>query len=301
MPKTSKITFNVNELQRQHTGQRRCYDNVGLARLINSPEIQERVSKGDLIGYYGHWPRKKFGMQPQEGGMDGSKPITLKPAIRTTFLEADNKGNLTHQTEFLDTQEGKDAYDLFQNKVGGFSAAMTTAPKGVTEIPVRFYGFDYVLEPNFSGNRGYTMAFDSVPNDPLILERFDSINDEGDTGELIHVFDSVEDEVLYQNQVMGDLYRRLQGDYRHVLDSAGAMSGEKAHLEQTIQEMLDKQAKQGKRSSRSPIFIDERKIARFDEANSFMTADLVSLDMDDDKDIRAEKAKIAQAKRRYGY
>ena len=47
-----------------------------------------------------------------------AKPITLKPAIRTTFLEADNNGNLTHQTEFLDTQEGKDAYDLYQNKVG---------------------------------------------------------------------------------------------------------------------------------------------------------------------------------------
>ncbi len=64
MPKTSKITFNVNDLQRQHTGQKRCYDNIGLARLINSPQVQERVSKGDLIGYYGHWPRKKFGMQP---------------------------------------------------------------------------------------------------------------------------------------------------------------------------------------------------------------------------------------------
>ena len=100
---------------------------------------------------------------------------------------------------------------------------------------------------------------------------------------------------------MGDLYRRLQGDYRHVLDSAGAMAGEKAHLEQTIQEMLDKQAKQSKRSSRSPIFIDERKVARFDDAHSFMTADLASLDMVDDNDIRAEKSKIEQAKRRYGY
>ena len=132
MPKTSKITFNVNDLQRQHTGQKRRYDNVGLARLINSPTTQERIAKGDLLGFYGHWPRKKFGMQPKEGGMDGGKPITLKPAIRTTFLEADNNGNLTHQTEFLDTQEGKDAYDLYQNKVGGFSAAMTTVPKGGT-------------------------------------------------------------------------------------------------------------------------------------------------------------------------
>jgi len=45
MPKTSKITFNVNDLQREHTGQKRRYDNVGLARLINSPLLQERVKK----------------------------------------------------------------------------------------------------------------------------------------------------------------------------------------------------------------------------------------------------------------
>ena len=41
MPKTNKITFNVNDLQREHTGQKRRYDNVGLARLINSPRLQE--------------------------------------------------------------------------------------------------------------------------------------------------------------------------------------------------------------------------------------------------------------------
>lgn len=294
MPKTNKITFNVNDLQRQHTGQIRRYDNVGMARLINSPAIQERVKKGDLIGYYGHWPRKKFGMQPQEGGMDGSKPITLKPAIRTMFLEADNKGNVTHQTEFLDTQEGKDAYDLFQNKVGGFSAAMTTAPKGMTEIPVRFYGFDYVLEPNFSGNRGYTMAFDSVPNDPMILERFDSICDDGETGELIHVFDSIEDEVLYQAQVVSALYRNLQGDYRNVLDSVGALAGQNTELEQTIHGMIERE---GRRTSRSPIFVDEQKIARFDNAHSFLTADLEAVDMEDDEALRAEKEKMKKAKR----
>ena len=40
MPKTDKIMFNVNDLQRKHTGQKRRYDNVGLARLINSPRLQ---------------------------------------------------------------------------------------------------------------------------------------------------------------------------------------------------------------------------------------------------------------------
>ena len=297
MPETSKITFNVNDLQRQHTGQRRRYDNVGLARLINSPAIQERVKKGDLLGYYGHWPRKKFGMQPREGGMDGAAPISLKPAIRTIFLAADANGNITHQAQFLDTQEGKDAYDLHQNKVGGFSAAMTTAPKGITEIPVRFYGFDYVLEPNFSGNRGYTLAFDSV-DDPLVQERFDSIDEEGEPGELIHVFDSVEDELLYQSQIISGLYRQLQGDYRHVLDSVGAMEGRNTELEQTIQALLERQAKQQSHStSRSPIFIDEQKIARFDNASSFFTADLAGVENEDDEAVSAEKDKIRHSKR----
>jgi hypothetical protein len=299
MPKTNKITFNVNDLQRQHTGQKRRYDNVGLARLINSPTTQERIAKGDLLGFYGHWPRKKFGMQPKEGGMDGGKPITLKPAIRTTFLEADNNGNLTHQTEFLDTQEGKDAYDLYQNKVKNFNTTMTTIPKNVTEIPVSFYGFDYVLEPNFSGNRGYTLQFDSVPNDPILLERFDSIEDDSEVGELIHVFDSVEDELLYQHHVMADLYRKLKGDYCHVLDSVGALSSQKQQLEQMIDELMAKQS-QPTRGSRSPIFIDEKKIARFDNAQSFNAMDLAGVELIDDDEVKAKRAELNKIKRYFG-
>ena len=72
------------------------------------------------------------------------------------------------------------------------------------------------------------MQFDSVPNDPILLERFDSIEDDSEVGELIHVFDSVEDELLYQHHVMADLYRKLKGDYCHVLDSVGALSSQKS-------------------------------------------------------------------------
>lgn len=294
MPKTDKITFNVNDLQRQHTGQKRYYDNVGLSRLINSPQIQERVKKGDLTGFYGHWIRKKFGMQPKEGAIDPEtgKAIYFKPAIRTTYLSADDKGNVTHQTEFLDTQEGQIAYDLYQSKAGGFSAALTTAPRGVTEIPTRFYGFDYVLEPNFSGNRGYTLQFDSVPHDPVLMERFDSIEDTGEQLELIHCFDSIEDELLYQNQVMGNLYRGLQRDYINVLDTVSSMNGQLSRLGQ----------KQHVVSSRSPIFIDEQKIARFDSASQFLTASLTGLELlEDDKVIAEEKRKIEAHKRRFGF
>lgn len=290
MHKTDKITFNVNDLQRKHTGQKRCYDNIGLARLINSPTIQERVKKGDLIGFYGHWIRKKFGMQPKEGAIDPEtgKAVIFNPAIRTTYLAADDKGNITHQTQFLDTPEGETTFNLHQNKVGGFSTALTAVPKGFTEIPTKFYGFDYVIEPNFSGNRGYTLRFDSVPDDPAVLERFDSIPDEGDIGELIHCFDSVEAEIIYQGQVMTDLYRGLQQDYVHVLDTVGAMQGQ-----------LSRFGHQAVKSSRSPIFIDEQKIARFDSANEFLTADLAALEIIDDDYVAKEKAKIDRTIRRY--
>ena len=69
------------------------------------------------------------------------------------------------------------------------------------------------------------MAFDSVPNDPFLIERFDSLDDSGESLELIHCFDSVEDELLYQSQVMNGLYRNLQQDYCRVLDTVSAMQG----------------------------------------------------------------------------
>lgn len=289
MHNTDKITFNVNDLQRQHTGQKRCYDNIGLARLINSAAIQERVKKGDLIGYYGHWIRKKFGMQPSEGAIDPDtgKAVIFNPAIRTTYLSADDKGNVTHQTQFLDTPEGKTAFDLHQNNVGGFSTALTAVPRGATEIPNKFYGFDYVLEPNFSGNRGYTLRFDSVP-DGVALERFDAISDEGEIGELVYCFDSVEAEILYQGQAMTALYRGLQRDYMQVLDTVSAMQGRLSRLDNKPQ-----------RATRGPLFIDDKKIMRFDSANEFLTADLAGLERIDDDYVAKEQAKMNRTIKQY--
>ena len=140
MPKTSKITFNVNDLQRQHTGQKTLWQRR--ACTVNQfPTVQERITKGDLLGFYGHWPRKKVWDATKRGRHGWRQANHLKPAIRTTFLEADNNGNLTHQTEFLDTQEGKDAYDLYQNKVGALVPQWLLSQRRNYEIPVSFLRF----------------------------------------------------------------------------------------------------------------------------------------------------------------
>jgi hypothetical protein len=111
-----------------------------------------------MLGYYGHWPRLKFGMVPQEGGIVEGKAQALEPALVTTFLKARDDGAIEHKAEFLDTGAGQIAAKLFTSKAGGFSSA-------IDQIKNEFYGFDYVLEPNYSTNRGYALALDAIGAD----------------------------------------------------------------------------------------------------------------------------------------
>ena len=150
---TDVITYNLKDRGRVYRGQPRNFDTKRIAAHINSPEMQERVKNRDLVGYYGHWPRQAFGLNPTEGGLKKGKPALVEPAIVTTLLEADANGTIRHQAEFLQTEAGRVSMKLHESRTGGFSSAIDTREN-------RFYGFDYVLEPNFTTNRGY--ALDSV-------------------------------------------------------------------------------------------------------------------------------------------
>lgn len=170
MNTTKRITYNVHDRGRQHRGVDRLFDTAALAALINSPETQERVKLGDMQGYYGHWPRVKFGMATQEGGILDGKVISLPLAVRCTYLSADDKGNITHEHEFLDTAEGRLAHRLYESKSGGFSSAIDAIPRSRPSIPTDFYGFDYVFEPNYTTNRGHKAVLDAITS-PVEEER----------------------------------------------------------------------------------------------------------------------------------
>lgn len=160
--KTGIIRYNLRERGRRHRGLDRNFDTVAAAALINGPELQERVKNGDLLGYYGHYVREKFGMDVGEGRLVGSKMVHIEPALRTISIRADADGWVEHEAEFLDTAPGRLSARMFNSKAGGFSSAITAPKRGSVQVPKQFHGFDYVLEPNYTTNRGYTL--DSAGN-----------------------------------------------------------------------------------------------------------------------------------------
>lgn len=147
---TKLITYNLRERGRQYRGKERSFNIRAIVAAINGPACQERVKNRDMLGYYGHWPRVKFGMNPAEGGLDAGKPSLVEPALVTTLLRAHDDGTIEHQAEFLDNDPGQVAAKLYSGRVGGFSSA-------IDQTRPEFFGFDYVLEPNYSTNRGYTL------------------------------------------------------------------------------------------------------------------------------------------------
>ena len=221
--KTGIIKFNVHKRGRQHRGQERKFDAVALADVVNGGEVQERVKNRDLVGYFGHWPRVMFGMNPGEGGIYDGRQITLEPAITTTVLRASLDGTIEHEAEFLDTAPGRTAKRLFSSKAGGFSSAINCREIAGKDVPVGFYGFDYVMEPNFTENRGY--ALDGV---------FDGIYDGVQAGSQSQgglVLDSAMRESQATIKVLDGLYTALQGDYDRL---AGALARTQQENEELV-------------------------------------------------------------------
>ncbi|SET41399.1 hypothetical protein SAMN05216326_12565 [Nitrosomonas marina] len=151
--KTPKIRYSLKDRGRQYTGKVRNFNIRALFDFVNSDACQETVESRGMIGYYGHWPRVRFGMDPTEGGLDNGKPVPVEPAFVTTHLKMFDDGMVEHVAEFFDTASGKLAEKLFfDSKTGGFSSAIDASIN-------KFYGFDYVIEPNFLNNsfRGVTL------------------------------------------------------------------------------------------------------------------------------------------------
>lgn len=166
MPKrTGSITYNLAERGRKHNGTDRSdLDIRSMVNCINAANTQELVKSGDLFGYYGHEVRARFGMNPPDKWVNPQtgEIIRIEPALRTIELSADGDGNVTTKHEFMETDDGKYAQNLYASNAGGFSSAIVRkrAASGLYEV-TSFNGFDYVRQPNYNTNRGDGM-FDSL-------------------------------------------------------------------------------------------------------------------------------------------
>lgn len=176
---TKEIKYNLKDRQREHTGQDRSdLDVDAMVRIINSPEVQEMVAKGDMLGFPGHQIRQRFGLMPPESVIVDGKVVRLEPATRTVYLKADPDGTVTHKQEFLDNDAGNHAQRQYSAGVGGFSTACDYITRLGKRICAYFGGFDYVFQPNYAGNTSYgqfdSLGFDSTnpktPEQTLILQ-----------------------------------------------------------------------------------------------------------------------------------
>lgn len=166
--KTKRITYSLADRGREHTGQDRSnVDVAAMVQAINSPRVQELVSTGSLLGYYGHQIRQRYGMWPPETAIINGNPIRLEPAIRTVELSADPDGTVSHVEEFLDNDAGEHAFTQYKARIGGFSVASDYKQQGNKLVPSDFAGFDYVWQPNFVGNAGHGL-YDSIHDESIM-------------------------------------------------------------------------------------------------------------------------------------
>ena len=211
------IRYNLKERGRQFRGVERNFDIPAIVAAINSPECQEIVKTRAMLGYLGHWVRIRFGLEPPEGGIAQGKAQAVEPAIVTTYLKAYPNGDIEHKTEFLDNDTGRIASRMYANKVGGFSSA-------IDENKPRFYGFDWVNEPNYSTNRGYSLALDSVSSGEMTLD------------------DVLAAELQDRTIAMATLLERSEYREQLALDSAAALRVENEQLMSLLME-YDQKAK----------------------------------------------------------
>lgn len=217
---TKKITYNIKDRGRKHTGQDRSNVNVrSMADSINSPAVQEMVTSGGLFGFYGHEVRMLHGMHPPDTVFaEDGREIRIAPAVRTVELSADNHGNVSHRQEFLENEAGEYAYQQYKAKIGGFSTAASfkPMPDGSRSV-IGFYGFDYVRNPNYKTNTshgqfdgmGFDVAFDCAMFDGINDERLDPTKlqlKHALEQNMINQYDSISQAI--QNQGLVDYYQQ---------------------------------------------------------------------------------------------
>lgn len=171
-------SFNLFQEGRKYTGHHRNYILESAIKTCYAPETREGLKLREKLGYLGHGRReiaRKLALSEVETVKlpDGSTIITENiPSNVTVAFEVGKDGSVTHSQELLDTEPGKAVSALNSSRVGGFSWACGGAdggPMAATKITA-FQGFDYVMNPGFSANRGYILENADGASRDMILE-----------------------------------------------------------------------------------------------------------------------------------
>lgn len=174
-----KCSFNLFKEGRKYTGHHRNYVLESARKVCYDPATREGIGLREKLGYLGHGRRilaGKLTLDEVEAVKmpDGSTIVVENvPSNVTTHFEVHEDGTVEHTQDILESAPGKVVSGLNKSRVGGFSWAMGGRDGGVqggTRL-IGFEGFDYVMNPGFSSNRGYVLedAGDG-PTTDMILE-----------------------------------------------------------------------------------------------------------------------------------
>lgn len=175
-----KCTFSLLDEGRKYSGQHRKYLIENAREMCYAPETRERIKNREALGYYGHNGRVYAGkMHIQEMEIvplpDGTKTVIYNvPSNVTTQFDIAEDGTVTHTQDILETKPGQVVSSLNASHIGGFSWACNGTDGGSTRPSnlKGFEGFDYVLTPGFTLNRGYVLESAQKQN---ILESISAI------------------------------------------------------------------------------------------------------------------------------
>ncbi|AZI14494.1 hypothetical protein [Avibacterium paragallinarum] len=279
---TPIIRYNLKERMRRFNGTVRNFNIPKLVENINSPAMQERVKLGDLHGYYGHWPRTKFGAEPKEGGVIDGKVINLEPCFRTVYLKAYEDGTIEHQAEFFDNDPGRKAYAQSQEKSGGFSSVILGRDHS-------FHGFDYVLFPNYSANRPYSVMLDSADENVeqvvLVLDEIETstgIAPELQADYIDYLLDSIDQLKKDKLQLLTE-NKQLADTLAETLNHNDLLTDDVLFLQQKL-------VRQKENEKFNPIDLDDA----ISQANHFKTAKIETVETEEPKAITESMKRFNQ-------
>jgi hypothetical protein len=178
MPEIIKCNFNLFDEGRKYSGHHRNYLLESTIKTCYAPATREGLRQRELFGYLGHGRRQiagkmRLGEVEAVKLPDGSTLIMENvPSNVTVFFEIAKDGNVEHHQEIIESDPGRVVLGLNRSRVGGFSWAargVDGGPLGATRMN-GFEGFDYVMNPGFSANRGYILEDAETATQEMILE-----------------------------------------------------------------------------------------------------------------------------------
>lgn len=152
-----------------HNG--RKYLMSAIRSTLESPEVKERISLGEMYGYYGHTNRALY--HKQTGSLDlpesctvviDGKPVVLNsvPSNRTLEIKMDDDGVIEHTQEIFDTESGHIVDGMERSQAGGWSWATGGSDNPNLSLVTSFHGMDYVSTPNYISLNRQSAMLESV-------------------------------------------------------------------------------------------------------------------------------------------